>query len=84
MSEESKSNPTPTPTPEVPHSPTGTPIIPPVVAKWAAPICLVAGMLVMEGPELGLVLPAAALPWIKFVWVLGSVFGIVSPGARKP
>lgn len=64
-------------------SPTGEAIIPPVAAKWIAPIALVAGIIVLEGPEIGLVLPAALLPWVKLVYLLGSVFGIVSPGARR-
>lgn len=64
-------------------SPTGEALIPPVAAKWMAPIALIAGLIVLEGPEIGLMLPAAVLPWVKFVYLLGSVFGIVSPGARR-
>lgn len=64
-------------------SPTGEAIISPVVAKWVAPIALIAGVLVLEGPEVGLILPVVIAPWVKLIYLFGTMFGIISPGIRR-
>lgn len=82
----------PTPTPVAPlvaapppaiASPTGEAIIPPVVAKIALPIVAVAVGLTMA-PDVGIVLPAIVLTIAKLTVLIGTLLGIVSPGARKP
>lgn len=66
----------------LPHSPTGTPILPPVVAKWALPIVAIAAALAMA-PDMGIALPVAVISAAKLVVLVGTLLGIASPGARK-
>ncbi len=63
-------------------SPTGQAIIPPVAVKWVAPLVTLA-ICVTMAPDVGVVLPALALSIAKMVVLAGTLFGIVSPGARK-
>jgi hypothetical protein len=74
--------PPPPPAPAPAVSPTGQAIIPPIVAKYAAPVVAIAGALALA-PEAGITLPAIVLTVAKLVVLLGTVLGIVSPGARK-
>jgi hypothetical protein len=63
-------------------SPTGQAIIPPAAVKWVAPLVTLAVAVTMA-PDMGIVLPAVALSIAKLVVLAGTLFGIVSPGARK-
>lgn len=64
-------------------SPTGKAVVPPWVTKAGTFAVLLAGAVILEGPEMGLVLPAMLMPWVKLVYLGGTVLGIVSPGWRK-
>lgn len=80
MAEETPTAPAAPPLPAA--SPTGAPVLPPKVAPYALYVATVAVALSMA-PDIGLALPAAVLGLAKFVTLLASLFGIVSPGWRK-
>lgn len=66
-------------------SPTGTPVLPPSIGKWAAPIVLIAGGLLVTKEEL----LAHGVPTVVFTvaaviaLIIGPALGIVSAGVRK-
>lgn len=67
----------------LPVSPTGKAVVPGWVTKVGTFVVLLAGAVILEGQELGLVLPAVVMPWVKLIYLGGTVLGIVSPGWRK-
>lgn len=69
--------------PEAPVSPTGTPVLPPKAVPYALYAVAVAAAVTMA-PDMGIVLfPVAVLSGAKFVVLLGTLFGIASPGQRR-
>lgn len=77
-------DPTPAePTPPPPISPTGAPVLPPKAVPYALYAVAIAAAVTMA-PDMGIVLfPAVALSGAKFIVLLGTLFGIASPGQRK-
>lgn len=75
----------PDPTPEVAPavSPTGAPVLPTKVVPYALYVVGIAAAITMA-PDMGILLfPAVAISAAKFVVLLGTLFGIASPGQRK-
>lgn len=70
------------PAPSPAASPTGTPVLPPKTVPYALYVATV-GVAITMCPDAGIVLPAAVLTAGKFITLLASLFGIVSPGQRK-
>lgn len=64
-------------------SPTGTPVLPTKAVPYALYAVGVAAAVTMA-PDMGILLfPAIAISAAKFVVLLGTLFGIASPGQRK-
>lgn len=64
-------------------SPTGAPVLPPKAVPYALYAVAVAAAVTMA-PDMGIALfPVAVLSGAKFVVLLGTLFGIASPGQRK-
>lgn len=70
----------PAPPPAV--SPTGAPLIPTKAVPYALYVVAV-GVAITMAPDVGIALPAALLSLGKFIVLLGTLFGITSPGQRK-
>ena len=72
-----------TPKPEAPISPTGAPVLPPRAVPYALYVVATAAAISMA-PDMGIALfPVVVLSIAKFVVLLGTLFGIASPGQRK-
>lgn len=73
---------TPTPSPEPTASPTGTPILPPSIARWATIVVVAAlaglGSAVAMWPEVKALQVALAI-----TTAIAAVLGIASPGLRR-
>lgn len=70
--------------PEAPAvSPTGAPVLPPKAVPYILYVVTIAAGITMA-PDAGVAFfPAAVLSGAKFVVLLGTLFGIISPGGRK-
>lgn len=68
--------------PATPVSPTGSPLLPPQVARWALLVVAVAAALTMA-PDAGIALPPALLTGAKLAVLIGTMLGIASPGVRR-
>jgi hypothetical protein len=63
-------------------SPTGAPVLPPKAVPYAL-YAVTVGVAITMCPDAGIALPAAILSVGKLIVLLGTLFGIASPGQRK-